>query len=134
MATKQYFDTFRRDIHSIIDIHDGDTLTVLVENGFDDLRRITFRLDGINTAEIGSKTAERKALASKAKEHVKTTLEGKQMAVESIKFKDGSFSRYLGTIFYLDNGVWKNLNKELLDLHLAQVYYTGASKDEGEFK
>ena len=134
MATKQYFDTFRRDILQIINIHDGDTLTALVENGFDDIRRITFRLDGINTAEITSKTEERKALANNAKAYVQAKLEGKQVGVESIKFKDGSFSRYLGVIYYLENGEWKNLNQELLQIHLAQVYHEGASKDEGEFK
>lgn len=131
---KQYFDSFRRDIYEIINIHDGDTLTALVENGFDDIRRITFRLDGINTAELASTTAERKVLASKATQYVTSTLKGKQTAVESIKFKDGSFSRYLGVIYYLEDGEWKNLNQELLELHLAQVYFKGASKDEGAFK
>lgn len=134
MTTKTYFDSFKRDIYEIIDIHDGDTLTALVDNGFDDIRRITFRLDGINTAELASTTEERKALASQAKEFVTSKLQGKQLGVESVKFKDGGFSRYLGVVYYLENGEWKNLNQELLQNHLAQVYYKGASKNEGVFK
>jgi endonuclease YncB( thermonuclease family) len=128
---KQHFDGFRRDLYQILDVHDGDTVTALVENGFDSLRRITFRLKDINTAEMKSKTEERKILAEKAKEFVISTLEGKQVGVESYKFKDGGFSRYLGVIYYLEDGEWINLNEQLLQLGLAQGYYKGASKDQG---
>jgi endonuclease YncB( thermonuclease family) len=131
---KQYFDTFRRDIREVIDIHDGDTLTALVDTGYDGFRKIVFRLEGINTAELSSDTEIRKTFANNAKDYVVSKLEDKQVAVESIRFKDGSFSRYLGVIYYLDDGVWQNLNEELKEIGLAQVYYKGASKDEGEFK
>jgi endonuclease YncB( thermonuclease family) len=133
MENKVYFDSFRRDVKEILDIHDGDTLTAMIYDGFDDYSIITFRLDGINTAELTSKTEERKILANNALAYVKAKLAGKQIGVESIKFKDGGFSRYLGVVYYLDNGEWKNLNQELLDVHLAQVYYKGASKEEGDF-
>jgi endonuclease YncB( thermonuclease family) len=133
MENKVYFDSFKRDILEIIDIHDGDTMTALVENGYNSIGRITFRLDGINTAELTSKTEERKILANQALAYVKDKLAGKQIGVESIKFKDGGFSRYLGIVYYLDNGEWKNLNQELLDVHLAQVFHKGASKEEGDF-
>lgn len=123
-------DNYIRHVYELVDIHDGDTISVIVESGFDGLDRLKLRLKGINTAELSSETQVRIELANKAKEFVKDRIEGKKIRIHSEKFKSGGFGRYLATIFYFEDNQWKNLNEELLASHLAQVYYLGASKDE----
>lgn len=128
-------DNYIRHIHSIESIKDGDTITALVELGYNHIGRITFRFAGINTAEMKSpKGTERYTLAHKAKDYVASILKDHKVRVYSEKFEDGGFGRYLGVMYYDKDGKWINLNQELLDKKLAQVYYLGASKDFGEFK
>lgn len=128
-------DNYIRHIYKIEDIHDGDTLRAIIETGYNSLDRVTFRLKGINTAEINSKQPFRLALAKKAKGYLQDKVENHKVRVLSEKFEKGGFGRYLGTLFYEnEQGEWINLNDELLDTGLAQSYYKGASKDEGEWK
>lgn len=127
-------DNYIRDVHSIVEIHDGDTMKALVELGYNVLGRIVFRFKGINTAEVGKKQNEtRTKLAQDALAYVQDKLEKHRVRVHSEKFEDGGFGRFLGTLFYLDNGKWINLNEELFKKGLAQRYYLGASKDFGEW-
>lgn len=128
-------DNYVRDIHSIVNIHDGDTFTAIVETGYNGLGRVTFRLKGINTAEVGKKQSEQRTkLSEQAKAYVTDKVKNHKVRVVSEKFESGGFGRYLGVIYYENNGKWINLNQELLDKKLAQTYYLGASKDFGEFK
>lgn len=128
-------DNYIRHIHSIERIQDGDTITAIVELGFNNLGRITFRFKGINTAETKStKGTERYQLAVSAKSYVADVLSKYKVRIHSEKFEDGGFGRYLGTMHYEKDGEWISLNKELLDKGLAQVYYKGASKDYGVWK
>lgn len=127
-------DNYTRAIHSIEGIHDGDTVTALVEVGFNSISRVTFRLESINTAEIRKgQSDERMQLSTDAKSHVESRLRDHPVRVVSKKFKSGGFGRYLGVLYYQDGKEWVNLNQEMLDLGLAQKYYLGASKDFGEF-
>ena len=129
-------DNYVRHIYVIEDIHDGDTITAIAELGYNVLGRITFRFKGINTAETKSKIKNpvRYALGMKAKAYVQDILDNHKTRVYSEKFEDGSFGRYLGTMYYEKDGNWIDLNQELVDLGLAQKYYIGASKDFGDFK
>jgi endonuclease YncB( thermonuclease family) len=127
-------DNYIRHVHSIEHITDGDTVTLIVESGFNGLDRVTVRFKGINTAEMKSKKGtERYKLANEAKNYVEKILKSKKVRLHSEKFEVGGFGRYLGILYYEDNGKWYNLNEELIKLGLAQVYYKGASKDYGEF-
>jgi endonuclease YncB( thermonuclease family) len=129
-------DNYTRHIYSIESIHDGDTVKAIVESGFNGLDRVTFRLDGINTAEVGKKNQSelRMRLSEEAKAYVIDKVENHKVRVVSEKFKSGGYGRYLGVIYYEQDGDWHNLNQELLDLKLAQTYYPGASKETGDFK
>jgi endonuclease YncB( thermonuclease family) len=128
-------DNYVRSIYLIEDIHDGDTLSAIVDTGYNQLARVTFRFKGINTAEVGKKQSEqRTVLAKEALAYVTDKVKNHEVRVLSEKFESGGFGRYLGVIYYNDNGNWINLNQELLDKKLAQTYYLGASKDFGEFK
>jgi endonuclease YncB( thermonuclease family) len=128
-------DNYIRHIHSIHTISDGDTISAYVHMGYDKIDLIHFRFTGINTAEMKSKKGtQRYELAVKAKEYVTDVLTNHKVRVHSEKFEDGGFGRYLGVMYYEKDGNWINLNQELLDKGLAQVYYLGASKDFGEWK
>lgn len=128
-------DNYIRHIYKIEEVSDGDTITALVEMGYDKIDRIRFRFTGINTAEMKSaKGSQRYKLAVEAKTYVQNVLTNHKVRVHSEKFEDGGFGRYLGIMYYEKNGKWINLNQELLDKGLAQKYYLGASKDFGEWK
>ncbi|MFS0905849.1 thermonuclease family protein [Priestia aryabhattai] len=130
-------DNYIRHIYEIVDVHDGDTIKAIVELGYNQLGRIKFRFKAINTAEVGKEKKQselRVKLANDAKAYVQEKIMNHEVRVYSEKFKEAGFSRYEGTIYYLDNGEWINLNEELLAIGLAQKYYLGASKDFGEFK
>jgi micrococcal nuclease len=127
-------DNYVRHIYAIEDIYDGDTITAIVELGYDVLGRAKFRFLGINTAEMKSvKSSQRYKLAQQAKTYVEEILKNHKVRVESTKFKEDSFGRYLGTMFYEKDGEWVNLNQELIEKGLAEIYYKGASKNYGEF-
>jgi endonuclease YncB( thermonuclease family) len=128
-------DNYIRHIYAIEEIKDGDTLVAVAELGYDVLGRITFRFKGINTAEKNSnKNSKRYQLAMDAKNYVNKVMENHRVRVHSEKFEKGGFGRYLGTMYYEKDGKWIDLNQEMVDKGLAQIYYKGASKDYGEFK
>lgn len=128
-------DNYIRHIYKIESVYDGDTLTAIVETGYNGLDRVKFRLKGINTAEIKSKKGTpRFILAQEAKTYVELIVDKYKTRVHSEEFKDGGFGRFQGVIYYYRDETWINLNEELLKLGLAQIYYEGASKDFGEWK
>jgi endonuclease YncB( thermonuclease family) len=132
--SKMIQDNYIRDIYKIEEVKDGDTVVAIVELGYNQLGRVTFRFKGINTAEKNSnKNSKRYKLAMEAKDFVNDKLKNHKVRVLSEKFETGGFGRYLGSMYYEENGKWYDLNKELLDRGLAQIYYKGASKDYGEF-
>jgi micrococcal nuclease len=124
-------DNYIRNVHSIESVYDGDTITAIVDVGYDAKVEVKFRFLGINTAEMkGSKKGtERYVLARKAKAYVEEKLKSHKVRVHSEKFEEDSFGRYLGTMYYEEKGEWINLNEELIKIGLAEVYYKGASKN-----
>lgn len=118
----------------VIGVYDGDTITVEVLLWKGRKEEFRVRLKGINAAEMKKSTGERKELALKAKQFVRDRVLGKKVQIEAPKFEEDDFSRVLGTVYYMDGEEQKNLNQVLLEEHLAQVYYKGASKDFGEWK
>lgn len=128
-------DNYIRHIHSIEKITDGDSIKAIVELGYDKIDRIEFRFTGINAAEMKSKKGTvRYKLALEAKQYVTDKLMNHKVRVHSERFEKGGFGRYLGVMYYEKDSSWINLNEELLNIGLAQVYYEGASSDFGEWK
>lgn len=123
----------------IVEVHDGDTIKLHVDDGYDVIRPVTIRFSVINTAELTSHDQHLKMLADEGRDYVKQFL-GQEIYVESYRFKEGGFGRYLGIIYYNNGTEWINLNKELLDKGLAHVYEVGKSfaeektTYEGEWK
>lgn len=103
---------------------DGDTVELFVDQGFDDWKKVTFRLLGIDTPE-----------RSEAGYHEATDFAqslapvGKEVVIQSFKpFKDDSFGRYLVKIYSGDAVLaaeWteaEDVNQALLATGHAEVY------------
>lgn len=112
---------------TIVDVHDGDTITAIVDLGFNLSIREKFRFYGINAPELkvrnpskGNKMEEN-PYGTITLNFVKEILTvGKQIQIQTIKDKKEKFGRYLGKIFYKDeNGRELCLNDVLLEKQLA---------------
>jgi len=80
--------------------YDGDTVTLLVDVGFNVFRRINVRVRGVDTAEMRGGTESTKALARDAKGFTAAFLEGAEsIIVRTAKDPKRSFTRWVGDIF-----------------------------------
>ncbi|MGG0308241.1 thermonuclease family protein [Priestia megaterium] len=113
-------------------VRDGDTLELLIDTGYQNYTYQAIRLKGINCSDKTLKQELSKLMAQKAKDYVIDKVLNKEVYVESYKFAERSFDRYVGIIYYQQEDGWINLNQELLDTGLAKVYFKGASKVEWE--
>ncbi len=85
--------------------YDGDTPTVMIDQGFDTWRKITVRLRGINTPELHG-PHHNEALASK--QFLEATLSPLHRFLLKT-YKTDSFGRFIGDIIY--HPVWTDLEK-----------------------
>jgi len=105
---------------SLVRVIDGDTVVMTVKLGFRVSVEETFRLLRVDTPELRGGTEESKSKARKAREFVKSKLEGaKRIMVESDRVD--SFGRYLAEVWYGDEEL-VNLNDKLLKEGLAVKY------------
>ena len=102
---------------SLLRVVDGDTLEVSINMGFGiSWEPVKVQLLGIDAPEPRGKTREEGLLAT---EFVKTTLEGKHLAVQA-KEKD-NFGRTLARVFFReedafdDEDAWKCLNDVMVE-------------------
>ncbi|WP_182006261.1 thermonuclease family protein [Priestia aryabhattai] len=131
MTNLQISDNYIRK-GKVVKVVDGDTYKILIDGGYDAFFMKTIRLKGINTSDKTLKTKLSKEMAQKATDYATEKLLNKEVYVESYKFEDGGFGRYLAIVYYQDGENWLSFNKELLDVGLAKVYFKGASKVEWE--
>ena len=119
----------------VVRVIDGDTLVLKLTKEFTQeidfgfhikdkmslikTAEITFRLSGINTAELRGGTPESKQLAQEAKLKVQELTANKKLKV--ITEKPDLYSRWLATIFIEGNDV-VSLNDMLINLGLAVPY------------
>lgn len=109
----------------VIGVHDGDTLTVRVDLGFQIYHTITVRLYGINAPEViikGLKTQEKERLRDIAldiRDWLSEELLEKEIVLQTFKDKKEKYGRYLGIIFFQE----KNINDILLaNFHEIKKY------------
>lgn len=116
-----YYGTIRKQNY------DGDTVDVVLDLGFDTLRRIRLRLLGLDTSEMRSKDAEKKAKAVKARDRVRELLPvGSDVIVHCRKpADDDKYGRYLAEIIAVNGDVRVNVNEALLSEGLAVPYDGG---------
>lgn len=110
----------------IVNVYDGDTVDVLVDQGFDDSTVVRLRLKGINAPEVKGETREAgeaardylKALITKHTNGTQELLVRSYKMKRTVKQKKDKYGRYLAVLF--SNGV--NLNETMVSAGHAVPY------------
>lgn len=110
----------------VISVYDGDTITVMIDQGMKHFARVKVRMLGINTPEIRTKDLEEKARGYTAKEYLKSRIEGKTIIINTVK--KGKFGRWLGVLWLYEEGMdelGESLNDEMIRMGHAVAYDGG---------
>ena len=100
----------------IIDVYDGDTVTVDIDLGLGIwMRKQKIRLAGINAPEV---SGEERSLGLKTRDWLRIRLKDQDVVIQTIKDRKGKFGRWLGVLF-IDG---KSINEEMLELGLVEEY------------
>jgi len=118
---KQGLFMYEYKIKEVIKIYDGDTITVLLDLGFNIYKKEVIRLYGIDTPEIRGK--ERPEGLISRDRLVQLIEENPDMYVKTHKDKAGKYGRMLGELCV--PGFVRTLNEMLVDEGLAEAYYGG---------
>ena len=111
---------------SVVDVYDGDTITVDIDLGFSmSLKKLKVRLTGIDTAEMKSKDPELKKKATAARDWLREQCLGQQVFLESAGLD--KYGRWLGKV-YTAEGIC--CNEELVRMGLALGYDGGTKHQE----
>jgi micrococcal nuclease len=109
----------------VVEVHDGDTLRILIDQGFGNFTQQDIRVKGINTPEIFGEEKEQ-GLAAKA--FVEKLLPvGTPVSIVSYQTKSGkdkrTFTRYVADVFFTDiTGVSVSLGDYLLKQGIAKPF------------
>ena len=119
-------------------VYDGDTISkLIIDTGFNTFKISSFRLLGIDTPEIRTKSQIEKTKGYQARDLLRTLIGDNQIAIKSISAKGtGKYGRVLGEL-YIANGpdAWMNAGFKLIDVGMAVPYYGGTkTKDWSEDK
>jgi len=110
----------------VLSVYDGDTITVMIDQGMKHFARVKVRMVGINTPEIRTKDLEEKARGYAAKDYLKSRIEGKTIVINTVK--KGKFGRWLGVIWLYEEGMeelGESLNDEMIRMGHAVAYDGG---------
>jgi micrococcal nuclease len=113
----------------VIDVYDGDTITIALFNDNKCIQGVRCRLSGIDTPEIRTKNREEKEKGLKAKEFLAQLVLGKIIWVHC--HKPDKYGRILAEL-YLNKEAMKegfSINNLLVDKGYA-VKYDGKTKNE----
>ena len=112
----------------VISVYDGDTVTLMIDQGMKHFARVKVRLVGINTPEIRTTDLEEKERGYKAKNFLKDLIEGKTVIVHTVK--KGKFGRWLGVLWLYEEDM-AELGQSLNDLMIQEghaVAYDGGKR------
>lgn len=114
-------------------IIDGDTFDIIIDLGFDTLRKGRVRLHGVNTPESRTKNLEEKKMGLAAKEFTDQWIAaaGHKIKVETILDKNEKYGRILAKVW---NETGESLNEAIVKSGLAREYYGVGDKTFTEFK
>lgn len=103
----------------VLSVYDGDTITCLLDLGFNIHVKEKFRLYGINTPEIRTKDLEEKAKGYKSKKRLQELIEEKEVILKV--FKKGKFGRWIAAVYLNENKLLndKSVNNLLVEENLA---------------
>lgn len=105
----------------ILSVYDGDTLTGMVDLGFNTFQKIKVRLARINTPEIRTKDLKEKARGYEARDYLRKVLEAYQETLVIETVGKGKYGRWIGNLSFEDeDGVIVNVNDLLVEEGLAE--------------
>jgi len=105
-------------ISQVVKVVDGDTLDVIIDVGFDMMRKERIRINRVDTPESKTRNELEKKLGLEAKEYVEYWISNqKQIKIKT--FKDDKYGRILGE-FFGDSG--ECLNDLLIENGYAWEY------------
>lgn len=102
---------------TIVEVYDGDTMTAMLDLGFDVWVRVRLRIEGIDTPEVRGAGKEA-GLA--VRDHVRALLLNKEVVVTS--HDKGKYGRWLASVLFDYEGMPKDLGSYLLETGRADVY------------
>ena len=106
----------------VLSVHDGDTMTLSLNLGFEVQFKLVVRLAGIDTPELKGKT---KPAAVRSRDRLKELVAGGAVTVRTFKDSQEKYGRYLAEVYV--PGVERSVNQILVDEGLA-VPYSGGKK------
>jgi micrococcal nuclease len=110
----------------VLSVYDGDTVTLMIDQGMKHFARVKVRMIGIDTPEIRTKDLEEKKRGYAAKDYLKSRIEGKTIIVQTLK--KGKFGRWLGVMWdYTEDAdeLGESLNDEMIRMGHAKAYDGG---------
>jgi micrococcal nuclease len=104
--------TYKAHISSV---YDGDTVTAIIDCGFNISKMEKLRLFGINAPEM---RGEKKAEGKKSRDFLRSLILGKEVTIKTRKDKKGKYGRYIATIFVEgdDSLVMLNVNESMVSM------------------
>jgi micrococcal nuclease len=114
-------------------IIDGDTFDIVIDLGFDTLRKARVRLYGVNTPESRTSNIEEKKMGLAAKEFTDQWLSSANhnVKIETIIDKNEKYGRVLARVW---NEAGECLNEAIVKSGLAREYFGVGDKTFTEFK
>lgn len=106
----------------ILEIYDGDTMTLNIDLGFDISIKKKIRLLGINTPEVRTSNKEEKKLGIEVRDFLREMLLGKEVIITTQK--PDKYGRSLSTMYH--NGTC--INTLLKEMNYAKPYWGGKRK------
>ena len=103
----------------VISVYDGDTITCLLDLGFNIHVKEKFRLYGIDTPEIRTKDLEEKEKGYQSKHRLQELIEEKVVFLKVLK--KGKFGRWIASVYLNENELLKDrsVNNLLIEENLA---------------
>ena len=118
---------------------DGDTFDIVIDLGFDTLRKGRVRLYGVNTPESRTSNLEEKKMGLAAKEFTDQwlTKANHKVKIETIIDKNEKYGRVLAELYSsgdIDAPTTACLNKDIIESGYAREYFGVGDKTWAEFK
>lgn len=102
---------------NIIDVYDGDTVTAVVDLGFDIRFENNFRLNGINAPELRGSD---KISGIASRDALRGLIMGKDVIIKTIKDRKEKYGRYLATIYVQSGETMINVNEWMVNNGFAE--------------
>ena len=106
----------------VLSVYDGDTITCLLDLGFNIHVKEKFRLYGIDTPEIRTKDLNEKKEGYRSKARLEELIKNKEIYIRVLK--KGKFSRWISKIYLTENDILgdNSVNQLLIKEGLAKPF------------